>query len=31
MKQENFTPIMLKGMYDYSHSNSTLNVETIEK
>jgi len=29
VKQENFTPIMIKGMYDYSHSNSTLKVERI--
>jgi len=29
VKRENFTPIMIKGMYDYSHSNSTLNVERI--
>jgi len=29
MKRENFTPIMIKGMYDYSHSNSTLKVERI--
>jgi len=27
VKRENFTPIMIKGMYDYSHSNSTLNVK----
>jgi len=29
MKQENFTPIMIKSMYDYSHSNSTLEIERI--
>jgi len=31
VKRENFTPIMTEGegMYDYSHSNSTLKVERI--
>jgi len=29
MKRENFTAIMIKGMYDYSHSNSTLKVERV--
>jgi len=29
VKQENFTPVMIKGTYDYSHSNSTLKVERI--
>jgi len=29
MKRENFTPMMIKDMYDYSHSNCTLNVERI--
>jgi len=29
VKQENFTLIMIKGMYDYSQSNSTLKVERI--
>jgi len=27
VKRENFTPIVIKGVYDYSHSNSTLNVK----
>jgi len=27
VKGENFTPIVIKGMYDYCHSNSTLNVK----
>jgi len=27
VKRENFTPIMINGMYGYSHSDSTLNVE----